>query len=252
MIEYGKVFFNLTHALRSNFTSFYDGIPVIPWHAGRFVSKTYNINYYFNAIKLLNKQKKSFSLIASNQYIISSRTGDDALSIISCNSKNGIIVSNIDFGIAIKKRYPNLKIILSITNYNRCCRQYSRQYLESLFDFIVPYYWEKNVSVVNRNKYLLICNLTCFYKCRIFEQHFREICQKIILKRNYPIITETLLCKNTHKELRDKKIRNDFFRNGCIGGNFTKKEMYDLLNLGFNMKIECGRNVENDNTIYSI
>lgn len=243
MIEYSGFLKHFNDALLSkDKTHFYDGITEIEWHAGRFFKLPIPFETCLKRIKLLNLKHKHVSIIFSNQYICRSEKGLAVLKILNSVKGNGVIITNIDFAKYIKKNFPRIKIILSITDYNRKIRQYTRKYLETFCDYIVPYYWERWENLYHHNKYILLSNTICPFQCRQYEKDFRSCCKDQLEIRNenfdsLVIPPDDVHCRSMRKFFENKKkLYSDYKDRNMIGSLFIENELQKIQELGFNLK----------------
>lgn len=158
--------------------SVFDGVEFCKWNGGRvnkenpFDSKI--LEYY-------NKNNIPVYFTFSNPNIdLNDPTGNFLLEQIK-NFNNGCIIVNDNLREYIRSKYPNLKLIYSVTGHpnNPTVDIKYLKDLERRYDLIVPRYeWTFNPDFYNNvdvSKYEIMINDTCKYNCALWNDHFSAI-----------------------------------------------------------------------------
>lgn len=172
-----KILTLLMFKYKFNFSVF-DGVEFCKWNGGRvnkenpFDSKI--LEYY-------NKKNTPVYFTFSNPNIdLSDPTGNFLLEQIK-NFNNGCIIVNDNLREYIRSKYPNLKLIYSVTGHpnNPSVDIKYLKDLERRYDLIVPRYeWTFNPEFYNNvdvSKYEIMINDTCKYNCALWNDHFSAI-----------------------------------------------------------------------------
>lgn len=172
-----KILTLLMFKYKFNFSVF-DGVEFCKWNGGRvnkenpFDSKI--LEYY-------NKKNIPVYFTFSNPNIdLNDPTGNFLLEQIK-NFTNGCIIVNDNLREYIRSKYPNLKLIYSVTGHpnNPIVDIKYLKDLEKRYDLIVPRYeWTFNPEFYNNvdvSKYEIMINDTCKYNCALWNDHFSAI-----------------------------------------------------------------------------
>ena len=161
----------------------YGGIPNCEWNGGR-VNRL--LKYSQNSTKveeseiskiinIYHKLKIPVFLTFSN-YDIQINENTKYLDLLS--QGDGVILVNEDFRKFLRKKYPHLILIYSITGHSNDYRDFDIS-LEDKYDLIVPRF--ENVfnpeflKVADTSKYEIMLNDTCVFGCDKWQDHFRKI-----------------------------------------------------------------------------
>lgn len=156
----------------------YDGVEDCKWNGGRINNGNKfdkNILDYYN-----NKNIPVFLTFSNSQINLDDKIGNELLEQIS-GFNNGVIVANHNLKDYIRKKYPNLKIIFSVTGHPNTIK-FDKNYfkmLESEYDLIVPRFEmtfnDEFIENVNHKKYEIMVNDTCKYGCKLYKDHFEAM-----------------------------------------------------------------------------
>lgn len=158
--------------------SVFDCLGDHPWNGGR-VNYLYSSPFNEDVVNLWNSRKVGVFLTLSNRYIDFSKEPVEELSILNRSQLNGIIVSNYSLAMLIRKKYPNLKLMLSVTYFDSLKIPFNLKQLEEMYDIICPRYeWVFNPGFYQQaelSKYEVMLNDTCKYNCSLWGKHFDTI-----------------------------------------------------------------------------
>lgn len=134
-------------------------------------------------LKIYNKLGIGVYFTFSNNIIdITLKEENTVLKILNKSKLNGVIIRNEDLRKHIRKNYPNLKILFSVSGFTSLDFSNIKDY-ESKYDLVCPRYeWVFNkdfYSKINKNKYKIMLNDTCKFGCTLWEKHFNLINQLI-------------------------------------------------------------------------
>lgn len=158
--------------------SVFDCLGDHPWNGGR-VNYLYSSPFSEDIVSLWNSRKVGVFLTLSNRYIDFSKEPVEELSILNRSPLNGVIVSNYSLATLIRKKYPNLKLMLSVTYFDNLKIPFNLKQLEEIYDIICPRYeWVFNPEFYQQaelSKYEVMLNDTCKYNCGLWAKHFDAI-----------------------------------------------------------------------------
>ena len=158
--------------------SVFDCLGDHPWNGGR-VNHLYSSPFSEDIVNLWNSRKVGVFLTLSNHYIDFSKEPVEELSILNRSPLNGVIVSNHSLAMLIRKKYPNLKLMLSVTYFDSLKIPFNLKQLEEMYDIICPRYeWVFNPEFYQQaelSKYEVMLNDTCKYNCGLWSKHFDAI-----------------------------------------------------------------------------
>ena len=157
----------------------YDGILKCKWNGGR-INKLLKFPLAEETRKILDtyhKLKIPVFLTFSNFEIdLNFSWGHRWLSALE--PQDGIILVNENFRQFLRKEYPHLTLIYSITGHSNNYKDFDVS-LEEKYDLIVPRF--ENVfnpeflKVANTSKYEVMLNDTCRFGCDKWQDHFQKI-----------------------------------------------------------------------------
>lgn len=231
---------NLTF-FKKNQIQVYDGIDS-KWSGGRV--NIYSSTFDIKKLEFYNNKNIGVYLTFSNFYIDTSLEEENKiLEILNKNPLNGVIISNEDFRIYLRKNYPNLKLFKSITSFDslKLC-DYDFNDLESKYDFICPRFeWVFNPEfhkLIDPKKYEIMTNDTCIENCKLWYKHFKSISKYNIDNIGDP-----------HK-IQECWLNFDFnSKHNCFNGmDLNKEEIQKCLEIGFNCFKISGREWQNEYT----
>lgn len=161
--------------------SVYDGVDNCSWNGGR-VNCLLNTQFDYNVFKAYQALKIPVFLTFSSPFIdIADKRGNELLEIIANQKiRNGVIIVNETLRQFIRKKYPELIIIYSITGHSNNYKDFDIT-LENRYDLIVPRF--ENVfnpeflKVCDTSKYEIMLNDTCSYGCKMWNTHFKAIAE---------------------------------------------------------------------------
>lgn len=161
--------------------SVYDGVNNCSWNGGR-VNCLLNTQFDYNVFKAYQALGIPVFLTFSSPFIdINDKTGNELLEIIANQKiRNGVIIVNETLRQLIRRKYPELIIIYSITGHSNNYKEFDIT-LENRYDLIVPRF--ENVfnpeflKVCDTSKYEIMLNDTCSYGCKMWNTHFKAIAE---------------------------------------------------------------------------
>lgn len=158
--------------------SVFDGVEYCKWNGGR-VNKCNPFDP--KILEYYNKKNIPLYFTFSNPNIdLNDTTGNFLLEQIK-DYNNGCIIVNDNLREYIRSKYPNLKLIYSVTGHpnNPSVDIKYLKDLEKRYDLIVPRYeWTFNPEFYNNvdvSKYEIMINDTCKYNCELWNDHFSAI-----------------------------------------------------------------------------
>lgn len=217
--------------------SVFDGPNLCPWNGGRI---NQDITLTEKMVSFYNKHNIGVFLTFSNSIIdLENKIGNELLEMLNHNPLNGIICVNEYLRQYVKEKYPEYKLIYSITGHpnditiNEKLINYYKD-LETKYDVIVPRF-EMSLNPefytrVNVSKYEIMVNDTCIYGCNQFSDHFEAMHK---LNRDYKKPWESLgfeVCDKIH-ECWIKGFNPD------VGSEKDRKKYGDLLGMDFTEKM---------------
>lgn len=226
---------------RKNQIQIYDGINS-KWSGGRV--NIYSSDFDVKKLDFYNNKNIGVYLTFSNFYIDCSLEEENKiLEILNKNPLNGVIISNEEFRIYLRKNYPNLKLFKSITSFDSLnLSDYNFKDLESKYDFICPRFeWVFNSEfhkLIDPKKYEIMTNDTCIENCKLWYKHFEAISKYNIDNVGDP-----------HK-IQECWLNFDFnTKHSCFNGMDLKKdEIRKCLEIGYNCFKISGREWQNEYT----
>lgn len=243
--EIKKLYINNFNLFRNNTIQVYDGINS-KWSGGRV--NTYSSEFDIKKLEFYNNKNIGVYLTFSNFFIDTSLEEENKiLSILNKNTLNGVIISSEDFRIYLRKNYPNLKLLKSITSFDSLNLDlYNFKELEKLYDFICPRFeWVFNAEFHNRinpSKYEIMMNDTCLEHCKLWHKHFEAIS-----KWNRDHLGDP-------NKIQECWIDFDFeTKHGCFNGmDLEKKEVKKCKEIGYLCFKISGREFNKDSYIEKI
>lgn len=163
----------------------YDGFEGCSWNGGRINRE--NISLTDKEIELYYNHGINIALTFSNKDIdLNDEIGNYLLKKFHKNG-NKIILTNLELNDYIKINYPLYETIFSITGLgdlnipmtDQDVEKYKK--LETLCDFIVPrmeHIFDEKFIELTQNKYEIMLNDTCIYKCPYYKEHFELIAKQ--------------------------------------------------------------------------
>lgn len=237
--EIQKLYINNLNFFKENNIQVYDGINS-KWSGGRV--NFYSSEFDIKKLEFYNNKNIGVYLTFSNFFIDTSLEEENIiLSILNKNSLNGVIISNEDFRIYLRKHYPNLKLFKSITSFDSLkLSDYDFSDLESKYDFICPRFeWVFNPKfhkLINPSKYEIMMNDTCIENCKLWHKHFEAISKYNIDNVGDP-----------HK-IQECWLNFDFnSKHNCFNGmDLNKNEIKKCLELGYKCFKISGRELNDE------
>lgn len=155
----------------------YGGVPNCEWNGGRVNSllgysknttivETLNAYHKLNVPVFLTFSNFEIQINNNTKYLDLLQEGD------------GVILVNEGFRQFLRKNYPHLILIYSITGHSNDYRDFDLS-LEDKYDLIVPRF--ENVfnpdflKVADTSKYEIMLNDTCIFGCDKWNSHFQKI-----------------------------------------------------------------------------
>lgn len=256
IINSGKYSYNKEYKISSFFGSFNNCI----WNGGRSNrDKIFSLNDIKNEIEKLNNNDFSIFYTFSNRLILKEeqlkdKLGNYLLSIAN-NSKNGVIITSDFFYNYIKKNFPKMKTVYSVTNNNidiDSFNNFSKIYDDLVLDFRLL----KNENALNnieqKNKTIILLNDMCNTNCKMLNKHTLLISNFNInykdgLKFKYKCIKKENI--KTYKEEIEYFIKK--LKNEDMNLSFLKKEDINkfIIN-GFSKFKLSARGTENEVLVF--
>lgn len=215
------------NTFKNNLIQVYDGINNSKWNGGRV--NTYSSVFDEEILEWYNSKNIGVLLTFSNFYIDTSLEEENKiLEKLNVSNLNGCIISNEDLRLHIRKNYPNLKLLKSITSFDSLnLNDYNFNDLESKYDWICPRFeWVFNKEfhkLIDPSKYEIMMNDTCMERCKLWHKHFEAISKWNIDKLGDP------------DKIQECWINFDFNKkHGCFNGmDLNKEEIKRCLKIGY-------------------
>jgi len=167
----------------------YDSFPDLRWNGGRVLGNSpIDLDQILLNIRHVNSLNIGINLTFSNTFIteddLLDKNCNNILKILSKNSLNGVIISSNLLGEYIKKNYPTINVILSVTYfyhniYNIEEKVIEIMKLEKYDKVVIPPDLNSDIEFLNKLHHKshieVLINETCYQNCIYKSQHYRLI-----------------------------------------------------------------------------
>lgn len=158
----------------------YDSFEHSPWNGGR-IANLFDLSSPFEKIEAYNKYGIGVYITFSNYRIddLYSKKENQLLEFLNQKTINGCIIGNSKLRVHIRSKYPNLKLIKSVTSFETTDLSkidwdevYEYDYFCPKFEWTFDERFYKNQDV---SKAEVIVNSCCKRHCSLYKKHYDAI-----------------------------------------------------------------------------